>query len=97
MNDPVYGQISYRCSVSNTFTLKLGHDTKLLLVEMKAARVKDIPEHVIRPVKVIPASFLQVTHALLLIRLPRLGKAPMNMKEWWMRSQVGKRLIAVLM
>ena len=37
MNDPLYGPISYNSSHSNAFKLKLGHNVKLLLVEMKAA------------------------------------------------------------
>jgi len=63
MNDRLSGQISYNCSLSNTFKLKLGHDVKLFLVEMKAATAKDIAEHVIRPVKVIPASLVPVSSA----------------------------------
>jgi len=60
MNDPVYGQISYNSSLSNTFKLKLGHTVKLFLVEMKAATGKDITEHIIRPAKVIPAGLVTV-------------------------------------
>jgi len=97
MNDPLYGQISYNSSLSNAFKLKLGHDVKQFLVEMKAATGKDIAEHVIRPVKVIPTSLLPVSYAPLVIRILRLGMEPMKMKEWWMRRQVGKRLIVVSM
>jgi hypothetical protein len=42
MNDRLSGQISYNSSLSNAFKLKLGHDVKLSLVEMKAATGKDI-------------------------------------------------------
>ena len=63
MNDRLSGQISYNSSLSNAFKLKLGHDVKLFLVEMKAATGKDIAEHVIRPVKVIPASLVPVSYA----------------------------------
>ena len=63
MNDPVYGQISYNSSLSNTFKLKLGHTVKLFLVEMKAATGKEIAEHVMRPAKVIPASLVTVSYA----------------------------------
>jgi hypothetical protein len=47
MNDCLSGQISYNSSLSNAFKLRLGHDVKLFLVEMKAARGKDIAEHII--------------------------------------------------
>jgi hypothetical protein len=63
MNDRLSGQISYNSSLSNVFKLKLGYDVKLFLVEMKAATGKDIAEHVIRPVKVIPASLVPVSYA----------------------------------
>jgi len=63
MNDPLYGQISYNSSLSNAFKLKLGHDVKLFLVEIKAATGKDIAEHVLRPAKVIPASLLKKSYA----------------------------------
>jgi len=63
MNDPLYGQISYTSSLSNAFKLKLGHNVHLLLVEMKADTRKDIGEHIIRPVKVIPTSLVPVSYA----------------------------------
>jgi len=80
MNDPLYGQISYNSSLSNAFKLKRGYDVKLLLVEMKAAKGKDITEHIMRPVKVIPASLLPVSYVPLLIGILRLGREPMKMK-----------------
>jgi len=85
MNDPLYGQISYKSSLSNAFRLKLGHDVKLVLVDMKAASGEDIAEHVIRLVKVIPASLFPVSCAPLLIHILRPGREPMKMKAWWMR------------
>jgi len=63
MNDRLSGQISYNSSLSNAFKLKLGHDVKLILVEMKTATGKDIAEHVIRLVKVILASHVAVSYA----------------------------------
>jgi len=78
MNDRLSGQISYNSSFSNAFKLKLGHDVKLFLVEMKAATGKDIAEHIIRPVKVIPASLFPVSYAPLLIRILRLQREPMK-------------------
>jgi len=97
MNDHLYGQTSYNSSLSNAFKLKLGHNLKLFLVEMKAATGKDIAEHIIRLVKVIPVSLVPVSYAPLLMRILRLRREPMKMKEWWMRRQMGKRLIVVLM
>jgi len=97
MNDRLSGQISYNSSLSNAFKLKLGDDVKLFLVEMKAATGKDIVEHVIRLVKVIPASIVTVSYAPLVIWIHRLGGESMKLKEWWIRRQVGKRLIVVLM
>jgi len=97
MNDRLYGQISYNSSLSNAFKLKLGYDGKLFLVEMKAATGKDIAEHIIRPVKVIPASLVPVSFASLLISILRRWREPMKMEEWWMRTQVGNKLIVVLM
>jgi len=55
INDRLYGQISYNITVSNVFTLILGHNSKLFLAERKAATVKDSAEHIIKPAKVIPA------------------------------------------
>ena len=89
MNDPLCGQISYNRSISHAFKLKLGHNVKLFLVEMKAATGKDIAEHVMRPAKVIPASLCTVSYAPLLMSILRLQVYLMKMKEWWMRRQVG--------
>jgi len=97
MNDPSYGQISYNSSLSNAFKLKLGHDVKLFLVDMKAATGTNIAEHVRKPAKVIPASLVTVSYAPLPISISRHWRYPMKMKEWWMRRQVGTRLIVLIM
>jgi len=97
MNDRLYGQISYNSSLSNAFKLKLGHNVKLLLVEMEAAKGKDSAEHVIRPVKVIPASLVLVSDTPQLICILRLRRGPMKIEERWLMRQVGKRLIVVIM
>jgi len=63
MNDPRYGQISFNSSLSNAFKLKLGHNVKLFLVDMKAVTRKDTAEHVMRPAKVIPASLVTISYS----------------------------------
>jgi hypothetical protein len=63
MNDPLYGQISYNRFHSNAFKLKLGLSVCLFLVELKAATGKDIAKHMMRLVKVIPASLVTVNYA----------------------------------
>jgi hypothetical protein len=63
MYDPLYDQISYNSSLSNTFKVKLGYNVNVFLVEMKAATGKDIAEHVIRPAMVIPTSLCPVSYA----------------------------------
>jgi hypothetical protein len=79
------------------FKLNLGHHVKLFLAEMKAGTGKDIAEHIIKPVKVFPRSFVPVRYAPLLIRILHLRREPMRMKDWWVRRQVGMRLIVVIM
>jgi hypothetical protein len=49
--------------LSNTFTLKLGHDAKQFLVDMTTATGKDIAEHVMRPGKVIHTGLVIVGFA----------------------------------
>jgi hypothetical protein len=34
INDPIYGQISYNCCLSNAFKLKLGHKEMIFVLEM---------------------------------------------------------------
>jgi hypothetical protein len=97
MNDRLSGHISYNNSLSNAFKLRLGHNVKLFLVEMKAATGKDIVEHVIGPVKVISARLVPGSYAPQLIQILRLRREPMTMNQWWMRRQVGQRLIVVTM
>jgi hypothetical protein len=64
---------------------------------MKATTGKDIGEHIIRLVKVIPASLILATNTPLLIWIHTLWREPMKITELWMRRPVGKRLIVVLM
>jgi hypothetical protein len=45
LNDPVYGQISLNCSLSNTMKLKLGHNVQLFSTEIKAPPGQDIVEY----------------------------------------------------
>jgi len=96
MNDPLYRQIAFNSSLSNAFKWKLGHDVKLFSVGVKAATGKDITEHVMRLAKVIPASLVTVSYGPLPISILRLLRYPMKMKQWWMRRQVGKRLIVLM-
>ena len=63
MNNPLYVQIPYNSSLSNSFNLKLGHNVKLFMLEMKAVTGKDVAEHVMRPAKVIPTNLFQVSYA----------------------------------
>jgi hypothetical protein len=53
INDSIYGQISYKCCLSNPFKLKPGHTVKIFLLEMMKATGKEIVEHVIMPTNVI--------------------------------------------
>jgi len=47
---PIYGQISFNCCFSNAVKLKLGHNVKIIMVQMMRATGKEMAEHVIRPV-----------------------------------------------
>jgi len=93
MNNPLYGQISFNSSLSNAFKLKLGHNLKLFLVEMKAVTRMHIAQQVMRPAKVIPTSHGMVSNTPLLISIFGLRRHSMKMKAWWIRRQVGKRLL----
>jgi hypothetical protein len=97
ITDPIYGQISYNCCLSNAFKLKLGHDPIIFLVETKRATVKEIAEHAIRQAKVIPASPVKARCAQLLIIIHRLWKVLTKVEERRKRRIVGKRMILVLM
>ena len=60
INDPIYGQISYNCCLSNGFKLKLGHNVKIHVVEMIRATRKETAEHITRPTKVILLDMLRL-------------------------------------
>ena len=65
---------------------------------MKRATGKDIAEHVIGPVKVIPASHVNARCAQFLIIIHRLWKVQKRVvEERRERRMVGKRMILVLM
>ena len=97
MNDPLYGQLSYDSSLSYMFKLKLGHNVKQLLIELKEATGKDIAQHEMRAAKIIPARLVTVSYAPLLVSILQLRMYSMKMKEWQRRRQVQKRLTVVLM
>jgi len=79
--DPIYCQISYKCCHWNSLKLKLGHNPKIFLVEMKIAQAKEIANHVLRPVKVIADSCIKARCAHLLIIIHRLWKVVKRVKE----------------
>jgi hypothetical protein len=62
---------------------------------MKAATGKDDAKHIIRMVKIMPACLVQVSYTPLLIYILELRMELMNIKQWWMRRQVGQRLTIV--
>jgi len=93
----IYGQILYTCWLSNAFKLKLGHDTKIIVVKMMRATGKEIAEHIIIPAKVIPASHVKARCAQLLIINHRHWKVLKRVEERRERRMVGKRMILVLM
>ena len=95
--DHIYGQISYYCYLSNVFKLKLGHDAKIVLVEMKQPTGQEIAEHITRPAKGIPASRVKARWAQLLIIIHRHWKVLKRVEESRERRMVGKRMILVLM
>jgi len=97
ITDPIYGQISYKCCLPNAFKLKLGHNPKILLPEMKRATGKEIAEHIIRPAKVIPASRVKARCEQLLIIIHRHWKVRKRVEEWRERRILGMRMILVLM
>jgi len=89
--DPMYGQILYNCYLSNGFKLKPGHNPKIIFVKMKRATGKQIAEHVIRPVNVIPASSVTARCAKLLIIVHRLWTTPKRVDERMERRE--RRLV----
>ena len=94
--DPIYGQIAYNYCLSNAFKLKLGHDSKIFLVEMKRATGKEIAEHVIRPATMIPGSRVKGRCAQLLVIILRYWKILKRVEERRERRMVGNRMILVL-
>jgi len=97
ITDPIYGRNLYNCCRSNAFKLKLEHDPKIFLVELKRARGKEIAEHIISPAKVIPASRVKARCAQLLIIIHRHWKVLKRVEERRERRMVGMRMILVLM
>ena len=95
--DPIYGQISYNCCLSNNLKLKLGHNPKIFLVEMKSATAHEIVEHAIRPAKVIAASRVKDRCAQLQIIIHRLWQVLKKVEERRERRMVGKRIMLELM
>jgi hypothetical protein len=63
INDPLYGQISFNGFLSNAFKLKLGHNVKLFLVDIKEVTRKNIADHVMGPPKVISTSLSNERYA----------------------------------
>jgi hypothetical protein len=100
IDDPIYGQISYNCCLSNAFKLKLGHHMKTVLVEMLRATGKEIAEQIIGPTKVIPTSSVKARFEQLLIMVCRLWMVLKRVEEREKtreRRMVGKTMILVLM
>jgi len=100
INDPMYGQISYNGCLSNALKLKLGHNVKIFLVEMKRVTGKEIAEHRIRLTKVFPASHLKASHQQLSIIRHRLWQVLKRLEEREKRRErrmVGKRMTIILM
>jgi hypothetical protein len=63
---------------------------------MKRAAEKEIAEHVIRPVKVIPTNCVQAGCGQLLITALGLWKVLKMVDDSWERRMVGKSLIVSL-
>ena len=100
INDPIYGQISYNCCLSNAFKLKLGHNVKIFVVEMMGATGKEIAEHVIRLTKVIRTSRVKARREQLQIIINRLWnvlKRVEQREKRCKRRMVGMRMILILM
>ena len=72
LNDPIYWKLSYNSCIPNVSTLKLEHNLKLSLGEMRSAIGKEIAEHILRPGKIIPASNVRASCVHLLVILHRL-------------------------
>jgi len=92
IRDPIHGQISYNCFLSNDIMFKPGHNLKILLVKMERATVKEIAEHVIAPWKDILACSFKARCVRLLIITHRLWKDLKKVEEiqrggWWTRER----------
>jgi len=100
INDPIYGQISYNCCLSNAFKLTLGHNVKTFVVDMTRGTGKEIAEHVTRPTKVIRTRRVKARREQLLIIIHRIWKVLKRVEEREKRRErrmVGTRIILVLM
>ena len=100
IQDPIYGQISYNCCLSNAFKLKLGQNVKIFVVEMVRATAKEIAKQVIMPTKVICASRVKARREQMLIIIHQLWKVLKRVEERekrWERRMVGTRMILGLM
>jgi len=97
MNVPIYGKNLYNCCISNALMLKLGYNSKVLLVDMKRATEMEIAVHVIRPANVIPTRQVKPRVAQLLIIIYRLWTIQKMVEERRERRMVGQRMMLVLM
>jgi len=95
--DPIYGQISFNCCLSNTLKVKLGHNPKIYLVEIKRATQMEIAEHLIGPTKVIPGSRIKARCPQMLTVIHRLWTILMSVEVRRERRMVGKRMVLELM
>jgi len=76
--------------------MKLRHNMKLFLGEMKASTGKDVAEHVIRLANVIPASLVIVSYTQLLISILRLQMYLMRMKQWLDEEAGGRETDSII-
>ena len=81
INDPIYGQISYNCCLTNAFKFTLGHNVKIFVVDMMRATGKEIAEDGIRPTKVIRASRVKARREQLLMIIHRLWQVLKRVEE----------------
>jgi len=95
--NPIYGQISYNCSLPTAFKLKLGYNPRKNLVELKRVTGMEIAEHIIRPAKVTPASGVKVRCMQPLIFVHRVWNVLKRVEERREMRMVGNRMILVLM
>jgi len=95
MNDPISGQISYNYCLSDAFKLKVGYDWNIFWIEMKNAAGKELAEHVIRPAKVIPTSYVKARCGQQIIIVHTPWNVQMIVEQRMERRMVGKRMILV--